>query len=126
MFIVEKAIVRFEFMTLTAAGLGIGSIRLSRLGRNNFDQPVGQSLVSQLTIGEFLLGPACTLQATLHLQGFYRGWLGSDAITKIIHQRIQINILDALGLLVWPVAPTALGPARRDPIGRFVTAPIIG
>src|SRR5687767_1160545 len=107
-------------MTLAAGGLGIGSMRLGRLGRNNFDQPIRESLVSQLASPEFLPGPAGTVQATLRPQRIDRGWLHSDSIPQIIDQRIQIDFLDALARLVRPVATTALSLTCLDPIGRFV------
>ena len=77
--IVQKTIIPFEIVPMAGGGLGIGSLRLGGLLADNLDQPLGQSLISQFTIGKFVLRPARTLQATLHAQRIHRGWFDPDS-----------------------------------------------
>src|SRR5207245_4339593 len=85
-----------------------------------------ESLVAQFTIPNFLLRPPRTIQATLHAHGTDRRWLDPDPILKIMHQRIDIDVLDALARLMRPVASPPLGLAHFDPISRFVTRTVVG
>ena len=123
--IIQEAIIAFEVVALAARRLGIGALRLGGLVADHLDEPLSQSLITELTIPKLLLRPTRTIQTTLHAQSHHRGWLHSHSTLEMMDQRINVDVLDALGGLMAPVAPTPFGLAHLDPIGRFVTGTLV-
>src|ERR1017187_5487181 len=123
---VEQAIVAFESVAMAPGGLGIGPVGLSRLVAGNLDQAAGQTLISQFTVPKFGLRPTRAIQATLHAQGTHRGWFDPNSILQLLDQRIEINVLDALGGVIEPVASAAFGLAHPNPVSGLVARTRIG
>ena len=125
-FVVEKAIVRLENVAIAPGRLGIRAAGLGGLIRDNLHQALGPSRVAQVTGAELLRGPSRAVQSRVDLQGNQLGALDPHATREIIHQRVQIDVFDALALVMGSVASAAFGLADLDPVRRLVAAAIIG
>jgi len=92
----------------------------------DFDQPARKPFVADLAGAKLLFGPAVAVEAVVRLDGGPGERIDVELRVNIGDQRIKINVLAGFAGVMRAVAPTALGLADLDPVGRFVTDAFIG